>query len=115
VVAHPDRDLHVSGSLDSGLGNCDAAMAEANKSITAAGEDHFVRALLIGNVATVAALCGRNEEALGTLERLAREPVSFVHLGQPTLRAGIQCPPDRAAFPKADGNSKAALKKQSSP
>lgn len=83
-------------TIEAGLGNCEAAMAEAEKSITAAGEDHFVRALLVGNVATVAALCGRHEEALATLERLAREPVSFVHLGK--LRHAPQfnaCGPSR--------------------
>jgi TolB-like protein/Tfp pilus assembly protein PilF len=69
-------------TIQAGLGHCDAAMLEANKSVTAAGEDHFVRALLVGNIATVAALCGRNEEALTTLNRLALEPVSFVHLGK---------------------------------
>jgi len=36
---------------------------------SAAGEDHFIRALLVGNVATVA-LCARNEEALVTVNRL---------------------------------------------
>ena len=75
-------------TIEAGLGNCDAAMLEAHQSMTAAGEDHFVRALLVGNVATVAALCGRHEEALTTLNRLAHEPVSFVHLSK--LRSGSE-------------------------
>jgi tetratricopeptide (TPR) repeat protein len=97
-------------TIEAGLGNCDAAMAEAEKSITAAGEDHFVRALLIGNIATVAALCGRNEEALATLERLAREPVSFVHLGK--LRYGPEWDGLRAdpRFQKLVSDAETALK-----
>ena len=74
-----------------------------------AGEDHFVRALLVGNVATVAALCSRNEEALTTLERLAGEPVSFVHLGK--LRRGPEWDGLRtnARFQKLITDAEAAL------
>lgn len=99
-------------TIEAGLGNCGAALAEAEKSITAAGEDHFVRALLLGNVATVAALCGRNEEALTTLNRLGREPVSFVHLSK--LRWGPEwnnLRPD-PRFQKLVTDAEAAIKTQ---
>jgi TolB-like protein len=99
--------------IEAGLGNCEAALAEADKSVSVAGEDQFVRALLIGNAATVAALCGRNEEALATLKRLASEPVSFVHLAK--LRSGpewknLQADP---RFQKLIADAEAALKTQS--
>jgi hypothetical protein len=81
---------------------------------SAAGVDHFVHALLVGNVATVAVLCGRNEEALTTLERLARESVSFVHLGK--LRHAPEWDGLRAnaRFQKLVADAEAALKPQGS-
>jgi hypothetical protein len=99
-------------SIEAGLGNCDAALREAEQSVSAAGEDHFVRALLIGNVGTVAALCDRNDEALAALNRLASEPVSFVHLSK--LRWGAEFNKLRAdpRFQKIVAETEAALKAQ---
>ena len=62
--------------------------------------------------ATVAALCDRHEEARSTLERLAGEPVSFVHLGN--LRRAPEWDGLRAnaRFQKLVADAEAALKAQ---
>ena len=75
-------------SLAAGLGECDVAAREAEEALAIGGGDHYVRALLLMNVALTHALCGRNEEALATLTRIAREPISLVHISD--LRYGIE-------------------------
>ena len=75
-------------SLAAGLGDCDAAVAEAQEALSIGGGDHYVRALLVMNIAITQALCGRNDDAMETLSRIAREPISLVHIGD--LRYGIE-------------------------
>ncbi len=75
-------------SLAAGLGECDVAAREAEEALAIGGSDHYVRALLIMNVALTQALCGREDQALATLSRIGREPISLVHVSD--LRFGIE-------------------------
>ncbi|MFL6515655.1 MAG: tetratricopeptide repeat protein [Chthoniobacterales bacterium] len=67
--------------IEAGLGNFDVALREAEQSVSAAGEDHYIRAGQQSALAVTQALCGRKDEALTTLSLLAKEPVTFVGLG----------------------------------
>lgn len=75
-------------SLAAGLGDCETAVREAEEALALGGGDQYVRALLVMNVALTHALCGRSEDALASLNRIAAEPISLVHLGD--LRYGIE-------------------------
>ena len=75
-------------SLAAGLGECDVAAREAEEALAIGGNDHYVRALLIMNIALTHSLCGREDEAIATLSRIGREPISLVHVGD--LRFGIE-------------------------
>lgn len=66
----------------------------------------------MGNVATVAALCGRNEEALATLDRLTGEPVSFVHFGKVRYAPEWDGLRTNARFQKLVADAEAAMKAQ---
>ena len=74
-------------SLAAGLGECDVAAREAEEALAIGGSDHYVRALLIMNIALTHAFCGRNDEAFATLS-IGREPISLVHVGD--LRFGVE-------------------------
>ena len=75
-------------SLAAGLGQCDVAAREAEEALAIGGSDHYVRALLIMNIALTHSLCGRTDDAFATLNRISREPISLVHVGD--LRYGIE-------------------------
>jgi hypothetical protein len=82
---------YISASLSSlaaGIGDCDAAAREAAEALSIGGSDHYVRALLVMNVALAQALCGRDDDALATLSSISREPISLVHPGR--LRYGVE-------------------------
>lgn len=57
---------------------------------------------------------GRNEEALTTLERLAGEPVSFVHLGKLRYAPDWETLRANARFQKLAADAEAAIKAQPS-
>ena len=93
---------------------CPGEGIKDQRSASGAGEDHFVRALLVGNVATVAALCGRTEEALTILDRLAGEPVSFVHLAKLRHAPEFDSLRSHPAFQTLLAHAEATLKAQRS-
>jgi TolB-like protein/thioredoxin-like negative regulator of GroEL len=106
---------YITGSLSSieaGAGNCDVALRGAEEAISAARDDHYVRALLVASLAIHEALCGRNDEALTTLGRIMREPISFVHVSK--LRWGMEWDGLRAdaRFQKLVADAEAAVKAQ---
>ena len=97
-------------SLAAGLGECDTAVREGDEALSIGGSDQYVRAILILNIATTQAFCARNDEALVTLGRIAREPISLAHLGN--LRFGNQWDALRPdpRFQKLIAETEAALK-----
>jgi tetratricopeptide (TPR) repeat protein len=98
-------------SLAAGLGDCDVAMQEAQEAFEIGGGDHYVRALLVMNVANTQALCDRKDEAFATLAQIEREPISLVHLGK--LRWGMELHTlrDDPRFAKILADAEAALKR----
>ena len=98
--------------IEAGLGNCDAALREAQAAVDAAGEDHYKQAGLVAVLASTQALCGRKEEALATLRQIAREPVSFIRLAH--LRAAPEWNSlrDDPRFQKLVADAEAAMNAQ---
>ena len=98
--------------IEAGLGNCDAALREAQAAIVAGGEDRWSGPSLVANLARTQALCGRKEEALATLGRTAQEPISSIRLA--SLRAAFEWDSlrDDPRFQKLIADTEAAMKAQ---
>jgi TolB-like protein/Tfp pilus assembly protein PilF len=104
--------LGALAQIEAGLGNCDVALREAEEGVSAAGEDHYIRAGQQSALAVTQALCGRKEEALATLTLIAKEPVSFIGVSSPRYAPawdGVRIDP---RFQKLLSQTEAAMKAQ---
>ena len=98
-------------AIEAGLGNCDSALREAQTGVDAAGDDRFDRSFHVANLAGTQALCGRKEEALATLSRIAQEPIS-IPLASLRAAADWDSLRDDPRFQKLIADAEAAVKAQ---
>jgi predicted Zn-dependent protease len=97
--------------IEAGLGNCDAALREAQTAVDAAGEDRYGGSYHVANLASTQALCGRKEAALATLSRIAQGPIS-IPLASLRAAADWDSLRDDPRFQKLIADAEVAVKAQ---